>query len=148
MKFIAPTMLALLFALATPALATGTVRIQQNNDSVQTYTGVLLKIVGKTLTLTSADGVSTVVISGVDCGDINTAELIRCTGGKMSLQQDGATNNIPFKHATFYFNLTDQDQTLPLSTMKVGSHSVVFAAQTDKGTFITGHGRLDKEPAK
>jgi hypothetical protein len=148
MKIIAPTMLALLLAIPTPAWATGTVRIQQNNDSVQTYTGVLLKIVGKTLTLTSSDGVSTVVISGADCGDINTAELVRCTGGKMSLQQDGATNNIPFKHATFYFNLTDQELALPLSTMKVSPHSVIFAAQTDKGTFITGDGRLDKEPAK
>jgi hypothetical protein len=104
--------------------------------------------VNKTLTLTSADGVSTVVISGVDCGEINTAELVRCTGGKMSLQQNGTTNNIPFKRATFYFNLTDQDRTLPLSTMKLGPHSVMFAAQTDKGTFITGDGRLDKEPAK
>lgn len=148
MKFIAPTLFALLFAFAAPALATGTVRIQQNNDSVQTYTGVALKIVGKTLTLTSEDGVSTVVISGVDCGDINAAELVRCTGGKMSLQQDGATDNIPFVHATFYFNLTDQDLALPLSTMKVGPHSVIFAAQTAKGTYITGDGRLDKEPAK
>jgi hypothetical protein len=148
MKFIPPTMLALVLAFPMLAGATGTVRIQQNNGSVQTYTGVLLKIVNKTLTLTSADGVSTVVISGVDCGDINTAEVVRCTGGKMSLQQDGATNNIPFKHATFYFNLTDQDQTLPLSTMKIGQHSVMFAAQTAKGTFITGEGRLDKEPAQ
>jgi hypothetical protein len=148
MKFIAPTTLALVAVFTAPAWATGTVRIQHNNDSVQTYTGVLLKIVGKTLILTSADGVSTVVISGVDCGDINTAELVRCTGGKMSLQENGATNNIPFKRATFYFNLTDQDKTLPLSTMKVGPHSVMFAAQTAKGTFITGDGRLDKEPAK
>lgn len=148
MKPIAPIVLALVLAFTAPAWATGTVRIQQNNDSVQTYTGVLLKIVNKTLTLTSADGVSTVVISGVDCGDVNTAELIRCTGGKMSLQQDGTTNNIPFKHATFYFNLTDQDQTLPLSTVKLGPHSVMFAAQTAKGTFITGNGRLDKEPAQ
>lgn len=148
MKPIAPIVLPLVLAFTAPAWATGTVRIQQNNDSVQTYTGVLLKIVNKTLTLTSADGVSTVVISGVDCGDVNTAELIRCTGGKMSLQQDGTTNNIPFKHATFYFNLTSQDQTLPLSTVKLGPHSVMFAAQTAKGTFITGNGRLDKEPAQ
>src|SRR5215472_16519572 len=143
MRFIAPTLLVLALASTAPAWATGTVRIQQSNDSVQTYTGVVLKIVNKTLTLTSADGVSTVVISGVDCGDINTEQLVRCTGGKMSLQQDGSMNQIPFKRATFYFNLTDQDQMLPLSTMKVAPHSVVFAAQTAKGTFITGDGRLD-----
>src|SRR5690242_6360024 len=70
MKSIALAMFALVFAFATPAWASGTVRIQQNSGSVQTYTNVLLKIVNKTLTLTSADGVSTVVISGVDCGEI------------------------------------------------------------------------------
>jgi hypothetical protein len=146
MKSSGPMTLALVLALAAPAWATGTVRIQQHDNAVQTYTDVALRIVGKTLTLTSADKVSTVVISGVNCAA--AGDLTRCTGGGLSLQQDGKTNVVPFKNATFYFNLTDQDQMLPLSTMKVSPHSVVFAARTTKGTFITGSGRLDQEPAK
>ena len=141
-----PALLALIVSLTAPASATGTVRIQQNDDSVKIYTNVAMRIVKKTLTLTSADKVSTVVIKGASCA--RAGDLARCTGGAMSLRQDGANREIPFESATFYFNLTDNDLTLPLSTMKVAPHSVVFAARTDKGTYITGSGRLDKEPSK
>lgn len=145
MKSAGPMTVALALALAAPALATGNVRIQQNDGSVQNYTGVSMKIVGKTLVLTSADKVSTVVISDASCARVG--ELTRCRGGSLSLRQDG-THPIPFRSATFYFNLSDEYQPLPLSTQKVGPHSVVFAAHTDKGTYITGDGVLDKEPAR
>lgn len=92
----------------------------------------------------SADKVSTVVVSGADCA--REGDIVRCTGGGFSLVQDRKSHNIPFKTATFYFNLTDQDQTLPLSTTKIAAHSVLFAVQTAKGTYITGKGRLDEEP--
>jgi len=136
---------AFFLLLSAPVLATGTVRIQQNDDSVQNYTGVTMRIVGKMLMLTSADKVSTVVIRGTDCN--NTGDLVTCRGGNIALMQNGS-HPIPFRSATFYFNLTDQDQQLPLSTLKVPAHSVVFAARTAKGTYITGSGRLDQEPAK
>ena len=146
MKTIGPIFVALVVGLAAPAAATGTVRIQQSDNSVQSYTGVVLRIVNKTLTLTSADGVSTVVISGGACD--RSTDLVRCTGGGMSLKQGGQDHVIPFKSATFYFNLSDQDEQLPLSTMKLGPHSVIFAARTAKGTYITGNGRLDQVSAK
>jgi hypothetical protein len=145
MKLIAPAIDVLFLGLVAPAAATGTVRIQQHDNSVQTYTGVYMRIVNKTLMLTSADKVSTVVISGGACD--HRGDLITCKGGGISLHQDG-THTIPFRSATFYFNLSDQDQLLPLSTVKLGPHSVIFAAHTAKGTYITGSGRLDQEPGK
>jgi hypothetical protein len=136
---------ALLLLLPASALATGTVRIQQSDNSVQTYTNVEMKINQKkeTLTLTSADGISTTVISGAQCAP--SGGLVRCEGGGFSLHQDGKVYVIPFKAAKFYFNLSDQDQSSPLLTMKVAPHSVVFALLTAKGTHITGNGKLDYE---
>jgi hypothetical protein len=145
MKLIAPATAVLFLSLVAPTLATGTVRIQQSNNSVQTYTGVSMRIVNNTLMLTSADKVSTVVISGGACD--HSGDLIACKGGGISLHQDGS-HTIPFRSAMFYFNLTDQDAQLPLSTLKVGANSVMFVAHTAKGTYITGSGRLDQEPAK
>ena len=84
---------------------------------MQTYTGVTLKAANKSLTLVSADKVSTVVISGADCA--HDGAIVRCMGGRFSLLQDGERHTVPFKTATFYFNLTDQDQPLPLSTTKI-----------------------------
>jgi hypothetical protein len=143
MKPVGPIVIALVLALSEPALAMGTVRIQQRDGSVQTYTGVTLKVANKTLTLTSADKVTTVVISGADCA--REAAIVRCMGGRFSLLQDAKRYTVTFKTATFYFNLTDQDQPLPLSTAKISAHSVIFAVQTAKGTFITGNGKLDQE---
>lgn len=145
MKLAWPLAAALVLLVAAPALATGTVRIQQSDNSVQSYTGVEMRIAGKKLMLTSADKVSTVVIGDAACA--NVGELIRCNGGTLSLRQDG-THAIPFRSATFYFNLTDDYQPLPLSTLKVGPHSVIFAAHTAKGTYITGNGTLDEGGSK
>jgi hypothetical protein len=145
MRIVAPAIAALFMGLVAPAAATGTVRIQQNDNSVQTYTGVSMRIVNNTLTFTSADQVSTIVISGGACD--HGSDLITCRGGGISLRQDGS-HAIPFRSATFYFNLTDQDAQLPLSTLKVGAHSVIFVAHTAKGTYITGSGKLDQEPSK
>ena len=136
----------LVFALSAPASATGMVRIQQNDGSVKTYTGVIMKVANKTLTLESADKVTTVAISGADCAP--DSSLVRCTGGGFSLLQDGQKRVVPFKSATFYFNATDQDQQLPLSTTKIGAHSVIFSVQTAKGTYVTGNGKLDGGPTK
>ena len=132
---------ALVLLLPASALATGTVRIQQSDNSVQTYTGVVMKVDQKNraLTLTSADRVSTVAISGAHCSP--EGKLVHCMGGGFSLYQEGKTHVIPFKSATYYFNLSDQEQPSPLST--VGPHSVVFVIVTAKGTHITGNGRLD-----
>jgi hypothetical protein len=137
---------AFILALSAPALATGTVRIQQRDGSVQTYTGVTLKVANRTLTLISADKVSTVVISGADCA--HDGAIVRCVGGGFSLLQDGRRHTVAFKTATFYFNLTDQEQLLPRSTTKIAPHSVIFAVQTAKGTHVTGNGKLDQEPAQ
>lgn len=133
----------LVLALSAPALATGTVRIQQRDGSVKTYAGVTMKVAHKTLTLTSADKVSTVAISGAACAPDGT--LVRCKGGGFSFLQDAKKHIVPFKSATFYFNPTDQDQLLPLSTTKIGPRSVIFAVQTAKGTYVTGNGKLDQE---
>lgn len=146
MKPVGLIVVAFILALSAPALATGNVRIQQRDGSVQTYTGVTLKVANKTLTLISADKVSTVVISGANCAHDDA--IVRCAGGRFSFLRDGERHTVAFKTATFYFNLTDQGQVLPLSTTKIAPHSVIFAVQTAKGTYITGNGKLDQESAQ
>jgi hypothetical protein len=145
---------ALVLLLPASALATGTVSIEQKDGSAQKYAGVVMKMKDHTLTMTSADGVSRVmvVVAGEHCWP--TSGLVYCAGGEMSLQQRGRVQAIRFTAAKFYFNLTDQEQSSDslgslLSACgcevvsKVGPHTVVFAIQTAKGTHITGNGKLD-----
>jgi hypothetical protein len=132
---------ALAVAMTAPAWATGSLKIQQSNNTIQSYTDVGIRIVGKTLMLTSEDKVSVVIISGGSCTDDNG--LKRCNAKQLSMEENGTMHVIPFVSATFYFNLTDGDLMLPLSTMKIAPNSVIFSAKTDKGTYITGSGMLD-----
>jgi hypothetical protein len=154
MRISVPMAAAFVLLLPASAFATGTLRIVQNDGSAQTYSGVVMKIKGHTLTMTSADQVSTVTVavSGADCAP--TGGLIYCTGGRMSLQQRGKVNVFPFKAAKFYVNSTDQEQSPDAlanvlsaagcqAASKVGPHSVVFAVLTEKGTRIIGNGKLD-----
>ncbi len=144
MKPLALIVVAFVLALSAPASATGNVKIQQRDGSIRTYTGVTFKIASKTLTIESADKYSKVILRGADCA--HQGDIVRCTGGAFTLVQGGEPHAVKFKSATFYFNLTDQDQPMPLSTMKVAAHSVVFVMQTAKGTYVTGNGKLDQEP--
>jgi hypothetical protein len=130
-------------ACATPASATGWIRIQQHDNTTQKYDHVMLALSKHGLTFISADKVTTAVIHGGECSD--EGQVKHCTAKSMTLVQDGVTREIPVDHATFYFNLTEQDQNLPLSTLKLAPHSVVFSMKTAKGTYVTGSGKLDKE---
>jgi hypothetical protein len=145
MRQIGLIVVAFVLAMSAPASATGNVRIQQRDGSIQTYTGVTFKVANKTLTIISADKYSKVVLSGADCA--HQGDIVRCTGGGFRLFQGGEPHLVKFRTATFYFNPTDRDQILPLSTTKVAAHSVLFALQTAKGTYVTGNGKLDQEPA-
>jgi len=149
-----PIAAAFILLLPASALATGTVNITQKDGSAQTYVDVVMKVQDHTLTVTSADRVSTVSVR-VDSGDCApTNGVVYCWGGGMSLQQRGKTQVIPFKAAKFYFNLTDQEQSSDSAAgvlsaagcqlmSKVAPHTVAFALLTAKGTHITGTGKLD-----
>ena len=130
-------------ASAMPASATGWVRIQQYDNSTKKYEHVILQLSRTGLTFISADKVSTARIHGGQCED--EGQLKHCTARSLTLVQDGVTHEIPVDHATFYFNLTGQDQNLPYSSIKLAPHSVMFSMKTAKGTYVTGSGRIDKE---
>ena len=147
MKHPAPHVAALVaivgVACTTPAFATGWVRIQQSDNTVQKYEKVFFEVSKKGLTFISADKYSTALIQEGECEKAD--QLTRCTGKVLTLTQSGSSQNIKIDRATFYFNLTDQAQSLPMSSLKLDPHSVMFAMKTAKGTFVTGSGTLDKE---
>ena len=135
----------LVVAQTAVASAAGTVRIQQTNGKVKTYAGVILKVAHGSLSMMSADKVSTVVVGGADC--LPAGGITRCMGGNIVFMQDGRQHKITGTSSTFYVNSTDQDLTLPSSTTKIAAHSVVFAMETAKGTDVTGSGKLDNAGA-
>jgi len=126
-----------------PAQAKATVQIQQSDGSSQTYDDVSVKLVkNQALHLTTADGKGTLIINKAACSYIG--EIQRCLPYSASLDQGGSTKPIDFKDGTAYANMTDQNQTLPLSSQQLPPRGIVMLLKTKIGTFISVKGTIDE----
>jgi hypothetical protein len=134
-----------LVAFAVPtagADAKGTVRVQQSDGSTQTYDDVAIRVVkAKSLNITTADGVGTLVIDNAACSYVGAVK--RCLLYGAQLQQGGATKPIDFDRGTLYANLTGEKQPLPLTSQQIPPKSVIMAFRTKIGTYVTLTGRID-----
>lgn len=131
---------AVVILTVAPASATGTIKVQQVNGSIQTYPNSTMQAGNKTLRLTSADKKGTLVITDAACSYVE--KLLRCLPYSVDLLQDGK-HPIPLATGTIYFNTTDSNQTLKYSSKQVPPNSVYGAFQTVHGTFVTIEGELD-----
>jgi len=125
-----------------PALAQGTVRIQQVDGTVNTYHNVSIKILHSALYLTSADTKGTLVINRAAC--YFQGAIMTCLPTSGTLVQNGAVNSIGFKTGTIFLNLTDSAQQLAHSSMRIAPRSILVSLQTKRGTYINLSGSIDK----
>jgi hypothetical protein len=127
----------------SPALALGSVRIQQSDASVQNYPNVAMHLTDAALLLTSADRVSTLLVSRTNC--VPDGTLIRCSPTRVMLLKGGKNYPIDMASATLYLNLHDTDEPLSFSSLRMAPSSMLLTIRTYKGTFVSGSGRLDAE---
>jgi hypothetical protein len=129
-------------AAGAPALA-GTVRVQQHDGSVQVYDHVSITFTSdRTARITTHDGKGTLVITEGGCSYIGA--IRRCFPYQMHLEQDG-DHPIDFDRGTFYYNPTDQAQTLPYSSQQIPPHGVIGSMKTKHGTYVSVFGTLKIE---
>ena len=135
--------LAACVALGTaPAVAKGTVTIQQSDGSTNVYNNSVIKIIHNALYVTSPDGDGTLVINRAACS--YQGELLVCFPTSGALVQSGATKAIDLKTGTIYVNSTDDAQPMAMTTNKVAPHSITISFSTYKGTYVSVVGRIDK----
>jgi hypothetical protein len=127
---------------AAPAGASGTILIVHNDGNADKYDGVQIKIIHDALYVTSADGKGTIVINRAACSF--QGELLVCLTQTGALVQSGTTKSLDLRHGTLYVNSTDDPQQLALSTSKVPPHGILLSFNTDRGTYVTLTGRIDK----
>jgi len=124
------------------ARADGTARIQQTNGTVNVYPGVKIQIIHNTLAMTTADGSGTLMIYRAACA--YQGDVLVCLPTGATLVQGGSVNPIRIRQGTVYANLTNEAQQLSLSTMHIPARSIVMALTTQKGTYVTLSGTIDK----
>lgn len=135
-------LLASLALGAAPASAMGTVLIRQADGSTNTYDDVAIKVIHNALYMTTRDGKGTLVINRAACS--YQGDLMICFATSATLVQAGKTSAIDLKHGTIYVNSTDGPLQLLLSTTKIPPHSILLSFSTDRGTYVSLSGRIDK----
>ena len=124
------------------ARATGTVRVQQEDGSVQTYPKAWIEITNKALRITTADKKGTLVIDRAACSFVG--QVMRCLPYSMTLDQGGGSNPLDFQRGTVYLNLTDTKQPLPLTSKQLPPNGIMLSLTTKIGTIVDVTGLIDK----
>jgi hypothetical protein len=124
--------------------ANGTTRIQQSDGTVQVYNDARLTLVGKTLSIRSADHRGILRVVNGACSFVG--ELQRCLTDTVTLHQHGVDHNIAVDHGTVYLNLSAAAQQLPHSGEQLAPQNVLVAFRTARGTFVSVRGSLDEAP--
>ena len=134
----------ILVATGSRADANGVTRIQQSDGTVQVYRDARLKLVGKTLWITSADHRGVLQVVNGACSF--AGEVQRCLTDTVTLRQHGRVHNIAVDHGTVYLNLSSAAQQLPHSGEQLAPQNVLVAFRTARGTFVSVRGSLDEVP--
>jgi hypothetical protein len=127
---------------AAPAQATGTVRVQQSNGSVQVYDDVSIRVTHKVLRVTTSDGTGTLIIDKAACS--YAGQLQVCLPYSVKLQQGGQTRPIDLISGTVYVNTTGQTQQLTYSSTQLPPRGILLALRTKAGTYVNMTGRIDE----
>jgi hypothetical protein len=142
-RFLFAAIVTCLFVLCEShiASATGTVRVQQDNGTVQVYNDASIVISQKTLRITTADKKGTLVIDKAACSYVGS--VMRCLPYSMSLDQGGGVHPLDFQRGTVYLNLTDDKQPLPFTSKQLLPHSIMLSLTTRIGTIVDVTGTID-----
>jgi hypothetical protein len=127
---------------ATAARATGTVTIRQADGATNVYRNVVIEVIRGALFMTSSDGKGTLVIHRAACS--YQGQLLVCFATSATLIQGGETNPLDLRNGTIYVNSGGTAAQMALSTIKVPPHSVVLSFSTNRGTYVSLRGRIDK----
>jgi len=103
---------------------------------------VKIRIVDKTLRITSADGKGTLVIQKAACSYVG--EIQTCLPYQLALEQGGTSKPVNIKRGTVYVNLTSGTLQLPNSTTQIGPRGIVMSMTTKIGTVINLTGTIDE----
>jgi hypothetical protein len=122
--------------------ATGTVRIQQRDGDSKTYSNVRIVVFNDSMTITSSDGVGTLVLGKAACTKVG--ELLRCLPYDATLEQHGASTHVPLKSGTVWLNPSSTTQQLSLSSTQLPPRGVLLSIQTKAGTFVSLTGIVDR----
>lgn len=124
------------------AVASGTALVVHPDGSTKTYNDVFIQIRNEELSVTTADGVGTLVIGKAACTKIG--ELLKCLPYDATLYQNGWKDRIKIKSGTAWFNPTMVPQPISHSSAHIPPHGILLSLTSQKGTYLSLTGTVDE----
>ena len=133
---------ACVVSLSAPATATGTARIQQADGDVKVYQNVRIIVEHKQMSITSSDGVGTLIIRKAACSAVE--KLIFCLPYSATLNQHGGTKTIMIESGSAWLNPSGDKQSLPHSSTQLPPRGFLLSVRTKAGTYFSLNGVVDQ----
>ena len=136
--------LALLSTLLfTPSLlAKGLVTVEQIDGNVDNYVDVEIFSTQDTLYLKPAEGKDLVVIEKKNCKLEGNIQV--CSDGTLTIESYGVEENINIEKLFIFTNNTNKRLPIQKSDVTLKGNTILLEVLTEKGTYITGMGRIDQ----
>jgi hypothetical protein len=133
---------AIVGVVAQAADAAGTALVQQRDGSIKIYRDVYIQIRNEELSLTTADGVGTLVIGKAACMKVGV--LVKCLPYDATLYQNGWKDRVKLVSGTAWFNPTASMQPLSHSSAHIPPHGVLLSVTSKAGTYVSLTGIVDE----
>ncbi len=116
--------------------------VQQRDGSLKIYRDVLVEIRNEELSLTTADGLGTLVIGKAAC--VKESSLIKCLPYDATLYQHGWKDRVKVQSGTVWFNPTSTAQQLSYSSARLPARGIMMSMTTKAGTYVSLTGTVDR----
>jgi RNase P/RNase MRP subunit p29 len=137
---ISGTLLSSLFPV-TSALAKGEVSLEYPDGEIAVFENVRIFHTPDSLYFQDSEGINTIVVNKNQCS--KEGQLIFCDKAKVSIENHGVSEEIVFQQLVLFINDTSTRQTIEGSRLILKPQTVLVEGVTQKGTFITGYGKID-----
>jgi hypothetical protein len=133
--------MVLTFAVSAPALARGEISVEYSDGNVETYSDVSISNTADILYFEDPDTGTILMISKKGCNP--EGELLLCKEARMGVDTHGVIEELSVKQIVLFINPTQKAQPIKNSEVTLSPGTVLLEASTDKGSFITGLGKID-----
>jgi hypothetical protein len=129
------------FAISAPAFAKGEINVEHSDGIIDSYSDVTISNTADILYFEDPDTGTILMISKKGCNP--EGELLLCQEARMGVDTHGVMEELGVKQIFLFINPTQKAQPIKNSEVTLSPGTVLLEASTNKGSYITGLGKID-----
>ncbi len=123
------------------ALAKGEVIVEDSFGDTEVYSAVTISDTKDILYIEAEDSSSILLITKNECD--REGQILVCNKARMGIKTYGVIEEIQLEDIFLFINPTRDRQPIQGSEVTMTANTILLEAVTEKGSFITGLGRID-----